>query len=214
MKKLIGTLALAAVAGSAFAQGTINVANGATSLVQQWANAQGSSLQSVAANNGKVQFLAAPDGTAFKALGTIIAGSGFSTTYSTLSSYLAANPGWNAYNVATVAPVAGRFSAGVVTVSPLTPGGKIEYSVIGWTGTAASYDAAYTAFAANTAMLGQSPLYTGVSTGDPTTTPAGAPGATSTSFTGMTLAPPAIPEPTTFALLGLGAAAMLIFRRK
>jgi hypothetical protein len=212
MKKLIGTLAIAAVGLSAFGQGQITVANGATSLVQQWADASGSSLQSVAANNGKIQFLAAPDGTAFKALGSIVAGQGFSTTYTKLADYLAANPGWNAYNVASVAPVAGRFNAGTVTVSPLTPGGKIEYTVIGWNGTSASYDAAY---AAN-AYIGQSAMFAGVATGDPTTTPPGTPGAISGSFTGLTVAPiaGAIPEPSTFALLGLGAAAMMIFRRK
>ncbi len=212
MKKLIGTLGIAAVAVSAYAQGTISVANGATSLVQQWTSAQNSTLMSVAANAGMIQFLAAPDKTAFTALGTMGA-SGFASTYATMTAYLAANPGWNAYNVAAVAPVAGRFNAGTVTVSPLTPGGNIEYTVVGWTGTSATWDAAYAAGA----MGGQSALFTGIATGNPTTTPPGTPGAISGTFTGLQLGPivgTITPEPSTFALLGLGAAAMLIFRRK
>ena len=213
MRKLIGTLAVAAVAGSAFAQGTISVANGSTSLVQQWNSFTDSSLTAVPANAGRIQFLAAPDGTAFKPLGTMVPG-GFAAMYATLASYLAVNPGWNVYNIAAIAPVAGRFNAGTVTVSPLTPGGKIEYTVIGWTGTAASYDAAFGAYGPHEAMLGQSALFTGVATGDPTTSPPGTPGSISGTFTGLTLAPNPMPEPSALALLGMGAAAMLIFRRK
>jgi len=215
MKKLVGILAISALAVSAFAQGTINVANNAATVVQQWASAADHTLSSVSANGGKIQFFAAPDGTAFKALGTLVAtGSpqGFSAVYTTLATWMAANPGWAAYQIGNIAPVAGRFSAGVATVSPLAAGGKIEYVLVGWSGTSASLDAAIS----TGADVGQSPLFTGVGTGNPTTTPPGTPSGLTDTFTGLTLAPlaSAVPEPSTFALAGLGAAAMLILRRR
>jgi hypothetical protein len=216
MKKLVSTLAISAVAVSAFAQGTINVANNGTTLVSQWASAADHTLSSVAANGGKVQFFAAPDGTAFSALGALVTtgnAQGFALAYASQSLWMAANPSWNAYQIGSVAPIAGRFVAGTATVSPLAAGGKIEYVLAGWTGTSATLDAAITAGAS----IGQSALYTGVATGNPTTTPIpGTPTALTDTFTGMTLAPQATitPEPSTFALAGLGAAAMLILRRR
>jgi hypothetical protein len=211
MKKLVSTLAISAVAASAFAQGTINVANNAGTVVQQWASASDHSLSSVAANGGKVQFFAAPDGTPFTALGTYSA-TGFVTAYGTVSAWMGANTGWTAYQVGNIAPVAGRFSAGVATVSPLAAGGKIEYVLAGWTGASATLDAAIAAGA----NVGQSPLFTGVGTGNPTTIPPGTPSGLTDTFTAgaLVLAPTATPEPSTFALAGLGAAAMLILRRR
>jgi len=216
MKKLVSTLTISALAVSAFAQGTISVVNNAGTVVGQWASAADHTVSSVAANGGKVQFFAAPDGTAFSALGTYATtgtAQGFALAYGSQALWMAANPGWNAYQIADIKPIAGRFNGGTATVSPLAAGGKIEYVLAGWTGTSATLDAA---IAAN-AMIGQSALYTGVATGDPTTTPIpGTPTALTATFTGLTLAPQAtgVPEPTTLALAGLGAAAMLILRRR
>jgi hypothetical protein len=211
MKKLVGILAISALAVSAFAQGTINVANNAGTVVQQWASATDHTLSSVAPSAGKVQFFAAADGTAFKPLGTLGATS-FVTAYNTVSSWMTANPGWTAYQIGNIAPVAGRFSAGVATVSPLAAGGKIEYVLAAWNGTSATLDAAI----AVGASVGQSPLFTGVSTGNPSTTPPGTPSSLTDTFTAgsLVLAPTGVPEPSTFALAGLGAAAMLILRRR
>jgi len=215
MKKLVSTLTISALAVSAFAQGTISLINNSTTVVQQWASAADHTLSSVAANGGKVQFFAAPDGTAFKALGTYATtgvAQGFALDYKTVATWMAANPGWNAYQIADIKPVAGRFNGNTATVTPLAAGGKIEYVLAGWTGTSATLDAAIVA----NAMIGQSALYTGVATGDPTTTPIpGTPTSLTATFTGMSLAPQAtVPEPSTFALAGLGAAAMLILRRR
>ncbi len=160
-----------------------------------------------------VQFLAAADGTPFKPLGTFgfFAGNpGFAVTYSTLASYLAANPGWNAYSTVGIAPVTGRFNAGIVTVSPLAPGGDIEYVLIGWTGPSASLDAAI----GSGAFIGESALFAGIATGNPTTTPPGTPTSISSSFTGLILAPVVVPEPSTFALAGLGAVMLIVFLRR
>jgi len=213
MKKLVGILAISALAVSAFAQGTIAVGNSGTSLVQQWKSASDSTLSSVAASGGMVQFLAAADGTAFHPLGTL-GSAGFANAYSTMATFLAANTGWNAYNTANIAPIAGRFNGGTVTVSPLANGGKIEYVMVGWTGASTTLDAA---IASGSAFVGQSALVTGIATGDPTTSPPGTPTVMNASFAGMTLAPltgATVPEPSTFALAGLGAAAMLILRRR
>jgi len=202
-------MAVSALAVSVFAQGTIVVGNVGTSLVQKWTSTLDNTLQSVPASGGMVQFLAAPDGTAFSPLG-VYGTTGFNLSYQTMTAFLNANAGWNAYGTANIAPVAGRFNGGTATVSPLTPGGNIEYVMIGWTGASPSLDAAINA----QAMVGQSTLVKGVATGNPTTTPPGTATLMSSSFAGMTLAPIGVPEPSTFALLGLGAAAMLIFRRK
>jgi len=212
MKKLVGILAISALAVSAFAQGQIAVANTGTELVQQWANPSGTSYSSVAANGGMIQFFAAADGTAFNPLGAVGA-TGFTPAYTTLAGFLAANTGWGAYNTAAIAPIAGRFNAGTVTVSPLAAGGNIEYVVIGWTGASATLDAALAT--GSGAYIGESSLYKGIATGNPTTTPPGSPTLMNASFTGVILAPTSsIPEPSTFALAGLGAAAMLILRRR
>jgi hypothetical protein len=163
-----------------------------------------------------VQFLAAPSGTAFTPLGTVLTTGniqGFEANYLTMATWLARNPGWNAYSTANIAPVAGRFNGGIVTVSPLTAGGNIEYAVIGWTGPSTTLDGALLSLAAS---IGQSALYTGVATGDPTTTPIpGIPASMSATFTGLTLVPQAyLPEPSTFAVAGLGAVMLMLFRRR
>jgi hypothetical protein len=84
------------------------------------------------------------------------------------------------------------------------------YAIIGWTGAFATYDLA---FASGTSMLGISPMFT-TATGNPGSTPPGTPIGLKNTFTGLVLAPGVIPEPSTFALAGLGAAALLIFRRR
>jgi len=130
-----------------------------------------------------------------------------------MATWLARNPGWNAYGTASIAPVAGRFNVGIVTVSPLTSGGNIEYVVIGWTGPSATLDGA---LLSGEAYIGQSALYTSVATGDPTTTPIpGIPTALTATFAGLTLVPQAyLPEPSTFAVTGLGAVMLLLFRQR
>ena len=81
--------------------------------------------------------------------------------------------------------------------------------VIGWTGTAPAYDVAFAAGA----FLGQSPVAI-TATGDPLLTPPGTPVSLSSTFAGITLAPFLFPEPSTFALAGLGAVTLFLFRRR
>jgi len=216
MKKAFTLVVLILAPIMVFAQGTIYVVNNATELVQAWASGWDHSLSPVPVGGGMVQFFAAPDGTAFNPLGVMVTIGpipGFALDFNSLAGFLAANSGWNAYNTAPIAPVAGRFNAGTVTVDPLHAGGKIEYVIIGWTGPSTTLDAA---IASGSSFIGESALYTGIVTGDPTEGGAPLPPWTVSSFTGLTLAPiAAIPEPSTFALAGLSAVLLLpLFRRR
>jgi len=94
-----------------------------------------------------------------------------------------------------------------VTTGAQTPGAPAIFLVQGWTGNFANYAAAV----AGNALVGQGVEFVN-NTGNPTTTPAGTPVST-TGFDGNLILVPA-PEPATIALGGLGAAALLLFRRR
>lgn len=201
MKKYLSVLtvaAMAAYATSAFGQGIITFANN-TGLVQQWTAADNSTLISVPKGGGFVQLFWAPSGTAYTPWTASMSG----------AAWVAANPGWTLGTaVGFTTPAAGKFNGGNLTLSPLANiGGGVDYVIAGWTGSAASFDAA---IAAN-AMVGVSSKFK-TAVGDGTAVPPGAPVSLAGTFTGMTLQP--VPEPSTFALAGLGAAALLIFRRR
>jgi len=117
-------------------------------------------------------------------------------------------------NVAPGSPLNGRINAGIYTTGNATTGGNdAMFQVRGWTGNFANYDAAYAAALAGdaTVLVGKSAVWqnpTGV-------LPAGATpnfnfGAG--GFNGLVLTP--VPEPSTIALAGLGAASLLLFRRR
>jgi hypothetical protein len=105
-------------------------------------------------------------------------------------------------NVGT--PVAGYFSGGVRTVPGIAPGGVIAMYVRGFTiGSGASYDLA--------TARGITPIFA-FDTADPTALPAPeAPSNINAAFPGLNII---VPEPSSMALAGLGAASLLIFRRR
>jgi len=201
MKKYLSVLAVAAMAAyatSAFAQGTVVFNNGSSGLVQQWTAADNSTLISVPKGGGQVQLYWAAQGTAYTPW----------TASLSSAAWQAANAGWkleNAFGFTT--PAAGKFTGGTLTLTPLNAGGSIDYVVVGWTGNYASFDEALTAGS----MANVSLKFTS-GTGNPTTSPPGTATPIADTFGGMTLQP--IPEPSTLALAGLGAAALLIFRRR
>jgi hypothetical protein len=194
---LIAVLMATSVA-STLAQGTV-VFNNGTGLVQQAIFLPGSvAILNVAKGGGEVQLFWAATGSPFTPL----------TPSLTPAAWYAANPGWSLGPVVGfTTPAPGKFSGGALTLAPLTPGGAIDYVVIGWTGNYQSFDAA---LAVNT--------YTGVSgkftsaTGNPTTVPSGVPVPLASSFGGLILTQ--TPEPSSFALAGLGAATLFALHRR
>ena len=162
---------------------------------------------SVPVGVGHVELLTAPAGVAFNALGSL-SGVGFDLNYGSMSAFLSANPGWVEISTTGITPVAGRFNGGTATLQTAIAGGApAEYVLIGWTGTAATFDAA---MGITGTMFGSGPMLT-TTTGSGGTPPIPAT-LLSATFAGMTLAP--IPEPATFALAGLGLAALVAFRRR
>jgi len=107
---------------------------------------------------------------------------------------------------------AGLVNGGTTTVPGVTAGQNAHYEIRVWDnkgGTLPTWAAAQ--LAGNTAM-GESAILTSAALGGSLTdgTPVSNP---STVFTSFNIAG-AVPEPTTFALAGLGAAALMIFRRR
>jgi len=175
---------------SALAQGTI-IFNNNTGLVNYWGDNPVPTK-----GGGFVQLFWAPAGTLYTPW----------TLSLTPSAWYAANPGWSLGPVVGFStPVAGKFNGGTMTLSPLAPGGTIDYVIAGWVG---SYSTMDTAYAANS-PVGVSTKFT-TKTGDPTTNPAGSPVPLADTFGGMTI----IPEPSSLALAGVALATLFTLRRR
>jgi hypothetical protein len=104
--------------------------------------------------------------------------------------------------------VPGRFSGGAVTIPTPVPGGGAALVIRGWTGSSLTWGGINAA----TDQAGWSSIFTLASTGNPTTIPPGTPASINPAFTGLTVVP--IPEPSSMVLAGLGAASLLLFRRR
>jgi hypothetical protein len=202
----------------AFAQGTVVLQN-QTGLVEQWRGISDSTLVNTPQNGGYVELICAPAGTALvNPLFTSVPGGQFAN-YSSLAGFVAANPGWSFAQGNPAASIigfgAGLFNGGMLTIPGIPPGGPAEYMIIGWTGAYTTFEAAYSAYASDpsSSFIGISAIDYIAKTGDPTSTPPGTAVSLRPTFTGITFAPP-IPEPPSFALAGLGLAALLVLRHR
>jgi len=211
MKKLALTISAVAMAVSAFAQGTVNFNNLPTQQIRTNSTALGGGI-GLTANT--------PQGFYY---GLFIAPVG------TLTSDLR-DPAWTFTSTyATNTAGVGRLSGGLATGVPVNGwagGTSANYVVAGWSASLGhdwalvlpQYDPAYAAgvWAGSTVgFFGQSVIGTGISGGGPLGQPVlGMFGAAAPSIQGFNLFAVPVPEPATFALAGLGAAALLIFRRR
>lgn len=192
MKKLAAILCLTALATGAFAQGLIKFQNSSTTLVSVGGTAQAGTFY--------YALLAAAPGTTDRAA--------FQFT------------GLYATNTATAGRLQGGSLLGVTANSAWPALTERSFYVAGWSsdlGVTFNQDWLSGNFGAvSTGFFGWSAIATGTSGGpDPVTgqtVPALALWSGTTLTSGFNLTP--IPEPTTMALAGLGAAALLIFRRR
>jgi hypothetical protein len=193
MKKLAAMLCLSVMATGAFAQGIINFGNSATTLVSQTVNGATSTINGPAGSFYFGLLVAAPGTVDPKAF--------------TFTGVMATNSG----------AAAGRFiyNGAQVPASFWGPGVSKSYEVAGWSSSlGAAFNAAWLTSAPN-GLFGLSAIGTGAAGGTDASGNALPPyplfgGTGITSGFGLTNAP----EPTSMALAGLGAAALLIFRRR
>jgi hypothetical protein len=187
MKKLAAMLCLSAMATGAFAQGLVNFANNPQTLVSATIGGNTATISGAA---GSYYFALLISGTA--------------TGPFTFTGLQGTNSG----------VAAGRFSGGNgVAVNGWAPGATMFYEVAGWSaGAGPTFDPTWINTPPGGGLFGISAVGSGVAGGGAQSLPTlqlfGGTGITSGfDVTG-------VPEPTTMALAGLGAAALLIFRRR
>lgn len=200
MKKLAAILCLAGLSTAAFAQGTVSILNGASSLV------------SYQPGGGSATAIPGPASSFYFALLTapLVGGAPDSNladyTFTGVLAHNLANPG-AVFGGSGIATAAGTW----------TPGTDQSFYLAGWSSDCGTtWNPAWLTVPPTTgSYFGRSSFAQGVAGGSsggviiPSLNIFGA----SPSLTqGFTLQP--IPEPTTMALAGLGAAALLIFRRR
>jgi hypothetical protein len=138
---------------------------------------------------------------------------------SSIAGFLAANPGWDLPSNATgrgtpglIGLGAGAFACGTYTINNIGNGANAEYFLIGWTGSAATADAAIAGWNGGQNQFGESAIAITATTSLLGFPDLPIPVNLRGTFGGMVLLP-LIPEPSCYALAGLGLAALLIFRR-
>ncbi len=120
--------------------------------------------------------------------------------------------------VVQINPLPGRFNGGNETTgTDVALGGNAWFTVVGWSG---GYGSLSDAYFSETALIGESTIFelTTGGGGSPPSTPVNLTAATEgagfvggSPFSGVILG---VPEPSVIALSGLGAAGLLLFRRK
>jgi len=194
MKKLAAILCLSALTTGAFAQGLVQFANGVGSLIS-------SSQTGTATTLG-----AAPVGSYYFGLLTADSAAGpftFSGVYATNTA------AGSKLGPPTYQPAVGNWAAGATKF----------FEVAGWSSSlGATFNNGWLTALPGDAIWGAGGLFGLSSVGSGVATAAPAPPFPlfgGTALSGFNLAPVGtVPEPTSMALAGLGAAALLIFRRR
>jgi len=187
MKKLAAILCLSALTTGAFAQGLVNFVNNPQSLIS--ANI-GGNVASISGAAGSYYF------------GLLTSSNGAAGSF-TFTGVYGTNSG----------VAAGRFSGGSVAVNGWAPGATLSYQVVGWSSSlGATFNNAWLTKAPTGGLFGESSIATGSAGGGPQSLPPLQPFGGTGIPTGFTLV--SVPEPSSMALAGLGAAALLIFRRR
>lgn len=209
MKKLLVTTAATLLTVAAFAQGTVNFANASTTTglnagVRDVTFGTTAKNFNVALTSGAL----VSSNYAGVNLNTLRAGLLYApTTVTDLTAFsLATFAGGYPTFKGSTSSTAGSWFTKTATLTGIAPGTTVNLVAVVWD----------TAFAndpnlanATKGLYGRSPIFTYTVPGGSTPAPAEFLPQNLTAFSiGV------VPEPTSFALLGLGAAAMLIFRRR
>lgn len=196
-KTLVAVALVALTVASASAQGRVTFASGAPSVNARFEAPASSPLGQVFISGATHPNLRAD---LFWSLGT--------TTVGVTPDQLVNGSGFNQL-FSTVAAQAGLFLGGVKTITGANAGASLVAQVRVWDTSFGTYAEAR---AAQGAYWGESALFT--------ITPAGAPPAVAPNLVGLgngvtyTLTYNPVPEPSSMVLAGLGAASLLLFRRR
>jgi len=219
MKKLLLTTLIAgAVAGSALAQGTVSLVANATSGLIQYATAGGTTNSVAVGNPATIGTYGNLDVAVYYAS----ANTADPITSSTASLLPTGSTGWteSANVLHQIAPTAGSTPLTTFTLTSDAGADSQEVMVLAWTGTYADWNSALQASSSLYAWTGRFGIGgldwsngTGAPNGTPPVAPVGLTYSATAGYDGLDLQV-TIPEPTSFALAGLGLATLLIFRRR
>lgn len=202
MKKFLTLAALLAVTATSFGQGQINWNNTSGTLI----SLNGASMPANSPVSPATSFY----------FGLFVAASGTAAPLMTGPGGLngISDPNWQfvgAYAVnSTAASGAGRFqNPGTGTIAGFASGTSVNFIIRGWQSTTGTGD--WAAAMPGLTYLGTSALGSAVLGGGPIPLPS-AFGLTAGQVGGFNVVP--IPEPSSMVLAGLGAASLLLFRRR